>query len=418
MFVRTQLAALAGAVLIAPVAVLPAPAQAATPSCHGHPATIVGTPGSDLLEGTDGDDVIVGGAGDDSIVGDGGHDVICGNRGRDRLDGGDGPDTVFGERGNDHLTGGSGNDHLRAGPGRWTSFFGDAGNDVWISRTPEDRLFFRLAPDGVRVDLQAGTASGWGEDTFSFGNAALELTGSFQSDTLLGTSRDDSIVGDGGHDDTIRGREGNDVITTSRGTALGGPGDDVLVARANGPVTVDGGEGNDIFEIYEGDTQVLGGSGGDHVDLFLQGPGVSLLSSRGSVDGGPGTDGLSLVDEGSTTGPQVYDHVVYDMAGGTMAGDGTVEPVTGFEDFAVDNIDSDADTSYDVMGTDGPNDIGVNRTSGTVVIHGAGGDDSMNGSLADDTFDGGAGQDAADGEGGTDTCTSVEEPSRCEVVNP
>src|SRR5687767_10966359 len=54
-----------------------APAHAATPTCAGKQATIVGTPGTDILTGTEANDVIVGGGGLDQIRGRGGDDVIC-----------------------------------------------------------------------------------------------------------------------------------------------------------------------------------------------------------------------------------------------------------------------------------------------------------------------------------------------------
>src|SRR5687768_1860756 len=72
------------------------PAGAATPTCSGMPATIVGTPGPDDITGTPGDDVIVGLGGDDTISGQGGNDTICGN---------DGADSLIGEEGNDLLHG-------------------------------------------------------------------------------------------------------------------------------------------------------------------------------------------------------------------------------------------------------------------------------------------------------------------------
>lgn len=58
-------------------------AQASTPTCLGHRATIVGTPHNDTIIGTSGRDIIVGRGGDDLILGLGGNDVICGNGGRD-----------------------------------------------------------------------------------------------------------------------------------------------------------------------------------------------------------------------------------------------------------------------------------------------------------------------------------------------
>src|SRR4051794_33210814 len=54
------------------------PAAAAdAPSCQGLPATIVGTPGDDVITGTPGPDVIVGLDGRDEIHARAGDDVVC-----------------------------------------------------------------------------------------------------------------------------------------------------------------------------------------------------------------------------------------------------------------------------------------------------------------------------------------------------
>src|SRR3954469_16626592 len=75
------------AVLAVPFVAVP-PADAATPTCDGHRATIVGTPGDDLIIGTAHADVIVALTGSDHVDGRGGNDRICGGYGADRLRGG------------------------------------------------------------------------------------------------------------------------------------------------------------------------------------------------------------------------------------------------------------------------------------------------------------------------------------------
>lgn len=71
------------------------------PSCRGESATIVGTPGADVIRGTRGADVIVAGRGNDVIRGLGGNDIICGDQGRDTIDGGPGRDACIGGPGRD-----------------------------------------------------------------------------------------------------------------------------------------------------------------------------------------------------------------------------------------------------------------------------------------------------------------------------
>ena len=92
-----------------------ATATAATPSCDGKSATIVRTPGDDVIIGTSGPDVIVAKGGDDTIDGKGGGDRICAGAGDDEVDGGGGPDRVFGSRGDDDIAGGRGNDSINGG---------------------------------------------------------------------------------------------------------------------------------------------------------------------------------------------------------------------------------------------------------------------------------------------------------------
>lgn len=103
------LIALVGAVLA------PLNASAASgPQCMGLTATIVGTPGDDVIDGTPGDDVIVGKGGDDLIRGGGGDDVICAGAGDDVIFGGAGNDRIAGGRGHDTVFGGTGVDDCRA----------------------------------------------------------------------------------------------------------------------------------------------------------------------------------------------------------------------------------------------------------------------------------------------------------------
>ena len=90
-------------------------------------ATVVGTPGADVLVGTPQADRIAGLGGRDKIRGLGGNDTLCGGGAKDRLLGGKGrdillgqggPDILLGQRGRDILRGGPGRDVLRGGPGR------------------------------------------------------------------------------------------------------------------------------------------------------------------------------------------------------------------------------------------------------------------------------------------------------------
>jgi hypothetical protein len=136
----------------------------ARPICAGRPATIVGTPGNDVINGTVGDDVILAGAGRDWIRARGGNDVICAGGARDFVSAGDGDDNIDTGTGRDTASGGLGDDTIT---GR------------------------------ARADILTG---GLGADT---------LTGGLGGDTLLGHDGDDHLHGGPGTD-TCRGGAGTD----------------------------------------------------------------------------------------------------------------------------------------------------------------------------------------------------------------
>ncbi len=95
------------------------------PTCSGLAATIIGTPGDDVIVGTNMSDVIMSFGGDDTIFGGNGDDVICAGYGDDVIDGGNGKDVLFGDEGDDSLAGGNGKDSLDGGNG---TDDGDGGN--------------------------------------------------------------------------------------------------------------------------------------------------------------------------------------------------------------------------------------------------------------------------------------------------
>jgi Glycosyl hydrolases family 16/RTX calcium-binding nonapeptide repeat (4 copies) len=106
---------LATAAAIGAAYVLGTASAAASPSCFGHRATIVGTSRGDHLVGTAARDVIVAGRGNDRVYARQGNDLVCGGPGRDALFVGPGADKVASARGNDRIEGGDGQDFLDGG---------------------------------------------------------------------------------------------------------------------------------------------------------------------------------------------------------------------------------------------------------------------------------------------------------------
>jgi predicted extracellular nuclease len=128
--------------------------------CNGLEATIVGTPGNDVLNGTNGNDVIVGMGGDDILNGGNGDDVICGGSGNDTIDGSNNNDILLGGLGDDIISGANGDDTMSGGGGN-DSLTGANGNDTLDGGAGDDSLVGGLGDD----TLTGGT----GADSFSGG---------------------------------------------------------------------------------------------------------------------------------------------------------------------------------------------------------------------------------------------------------
>ena len=151
--------------------------------CEGHAATIVGTPGNDILIGAKGVDVFVALGGNDQIRGRAGDDLICagpgddlvwGNNGADLIYGGEGDDLIRGNRGKDVVYGGEGDDDLRGG----------------------------RHDDAVRGDTD--------DDELRGGNGLDYLSGDLGTDALYGDKGADSLVSTAG--EIADGGDGNDAV--------------------------------------------------------------------------------------------------------------------------------------------------------------------------------------------------------------
>lgn len=356
------------------VAVLPAallvPGAAGVPSaaaapvrCDGRVATLVGTPGDDVLEGTPGRDVVAGLGGDDQLFGLDGDDLLCGGRG------------------SDGLVGGPGDDVLRTGPGE------------------RDEVSWDDADQGVDVDLRTGTAVGEGHDRVWLGDGIVHLTA--YDDMFVGTLHAEVVhAGDG--DDLLRLAGGDDEAYLDTDESLGddrvsaGRGDDQLHSLG-GRDRMLGKAGRDYLGATTGATvqRIRAGAGRDVVESTLPADVGTTGTAVQVVTGGADRDRLlvSVLPEG--------DHA-WDLDTGVLALDAdTTAYVTGFERIVL------VTGHWDLSGTEGPDDV---TALVGAVFHGLGGDDRYAGSPGDDTFDGGDGTDTyLRDPGGTNTCTSVEQ---------
>ncbi|WP_234387450.1 calcium-binding protein [Paracidovorax avenae] len=281
-----------------------------------------GTASADDFTGTSGDDTMHGGAGNDELRGGAGNDTLLGE---------DGNDGLYGEAGDDVLDGGAGNDYMDGGAGANTYRFGRGdGQDTiaYKSGGSDGKLGTLQFKDGVQAsdivlrqvyDNQLGSKAlevsiaGTGDKVtingffynsdpanplnsvqrFEFADgttwdlaaiSAKLFTGGDGNDSIVGTSRSDTIRGEAG-DDSLYGGEGNDVI-------LGGSGNDWISGEAGDDV-IEGGAGNDNMTggrhgAYDGvgnDTYVVGRGDGNDIIYDNDGtPGnTDVLQFQGDV---------------------------------------------------------------------------------------------------------------------------------------
>ena len=387
--------------------------QAATPTCAGRTATIVGTGGDDRLVGTTRRDVIAGRGGDDLVEGRGGNDLICGGPDADQLRGGVGDDALYGNADRlgsdvagsfllgDILLGGSDDDRLVGGYDDRTA----------QTRRRPDTVSWSDSPRGVVVDLETGTASGYGADRIAATNR-LRVVGSPYADQITGSVRPDVVSGEGG-DDVIAAGDGSDTVFTERS--------DVAPDVLSDDDVVDAGRGNDLVSSQAGRDRVQGRDGDDFLEAYsveptsvLAGPGhdyvaQNIVETSGAESwGGAGFDVVSLF------GTLLEDRspraeVTVDLRTGTTSADAVPSStgrLAGYEQHRLIGL-----VAWQFHGTPAMDRVLVG-TGGPLNAWTYEGNDTVTASERPDFVYAGAGTDTVWGGGGADTCRGAER-GRC-----
>jgi len=283
------------------------PPAGATPTCGGQPATIVGTPGDDVLQGTADPDVIAGLDGFDQIEGLGGDDLICGNEGTDSIRAGSGNDKVWGGPGNDDLYADTtspptDNDETYGGPGRDFIAYG-FGSDRASGGPDADLLFFWGAAD-LGSDHVLG---GDGDDSLGIGpsaNVVYAGPGDDRLDAEIGTAEQYWDLGPGADGTFLLTNSTGDPATVNFRTGVVTVGGVVVVADIKGDemrTLILGGWvgswlviGRDVAETVDGrpteGVRFRGRGGADtlhgsaHDDVFAGGRGIDTGRLNGGTD--------------------------------------------------------------------------------------------------------------------------------------
>jgi len=263
------------------------------------------------------------------------------------------------------------------------------------------------------------------------------ITGTIESDILVGDRGNDQLRTEGGNDialggrgsdfitlgdgddlalggkgnDTIRGDDGNDDISGNGGrdTLLGGGGFDELYGGADRDV-IFGGEGRDRIFGGEGNDRIFGDEGDD---------GIIGEGGNDNINGGTGNDRISGNDGADTIRGEDGDDTISGDAGidRLFGGEGNDRIFGGDGDdriFGGNNDDSlfgdaDDDLIYGELGNDmisgGAGRDRLFGGEGMDIISGGSENDRLNGNAGDDSLDGGEGNDTLGGGADIDTLT-------------
>ncbi|MCC7359753.1 MAG: hypothetical protein IT317_09765 [Anaerolineales bacterium] len=354
--------------------------------------------GGVVLSGLSGTDTIRGGLGNDTLSGGGQNDDIDGRPGTDLLlEVGNGnftlSDTALtGVMGSDtldnieeaSLTGGLSNNVFDLSGFRGAATLaGQAGADqLVISRAGEGpAISFSLTTTSLTQSgrgaiahtslEQVSLAGGNGSDTINAAafNGQVTLSGNDGNDIISGGSANDSLDGNGGADTVAATADGNLFLGASVLTGTVGIGSDNISGLEF--ASLSGGGSANVIDAsgFAGDAYLFGASGND---TLTGGDGDDTL------DGGDNTD-TAVLKAGNAS---------ITLSGSSFSGQGN--------DVLL-NIES-----YGVLGSVLGQTFDASTFLYSVLLDGAGGNDTLIGSNQADTIIGGAGDDTLTGNSGSD----------------
>lgn len=376
--------------------------------------TIYGTDGSEYMISIYGDGIInIAKDGNDEVVGSDGNDVLYGDAGNDRITGNAGDDILDGGTGNDYLNGGTGNDTyiFKAGYGTDTISDGEGQNTINISgysmsqikayRTNWNDITITFNGSDDKLVIEGFFTSEANRNfylTFNGGSKVHATASNSPLRTLYGTENSDYIVAMDNSGSTLYGDAGNDSLNGGNGAdkLYGGIGDDQLYGNG-GNDTLDGGEGNDTLSGGAGnDTYIWGiGSG---TDTIIDSEGINTISFGSGLKTENMTAYRTNWNDLTITFEDVEDKLVIQ---GYFSSEGNRNFNVNFADGTKYVYDSDDNPLKQVHLSEYDNWMSAWSDDG-IILHGDGGNDTLNGGAGSDTLYGGIENDTLIGNDGDD----------------
>lgn len=377
--------------------------------------TIYGTDGSEYMIsiyedgitkiGKDGNDQLVGSDGNDYLYGDKGSDRLTGNAGNDVLDGGEGNDFLYGGAGNDTyiFKKSYGTDTIDDGEGTNTiEIYGYSANQIKAYRTNWNDITVTFEGSDDKLVIEGFFTSEANRNfylTFNGGSKLHATASNSPLRTIYGTENSDYIAAMDDRGVTLIGENGSDSLNGGNGAdkLYGGIGDDQLY----------GSGGNDILDGGEGSDYLYGGSGNDTY-IFNIGYGTDTISD---------SEGVNTISFGSGISADMITVYRTNWNDLTITFEGIedkliIQGYFTFEDNRNFNVNFADGTRYAYDSEENPlkqvhateyDDWMSAWSDNGVVIHGDGGNDTLNGGEGNDVLDGGVGSDYLYGGNGNDT---------------
>lgn len=377
--------------------------------------TIYGTDGSEYMIsiyedgitkiGQDGNDQLVGSDGNDYLYGDKGDDRLTGNAGNDVLDGAEGNDYLYGGAGNDTyiFKKGYGTDTIGDGEGTNTiEIYGYSSNQIKAYRTNWNDITITFEDSDDKLVIEGFFTSEANRNfylTFNGGSKVHATASNSPLRTVYGTENSDYIVTMDDRGGTLIGENGNDSLNGGNGTdkLYGGIGDDQLYGNG----------GNDILDGGEGSDYLYGGAGNDtyifnigySTDTINDSEGINTISFGNGITSEAMTAYRTNWNDLTITFEGLEDKLIIQSY---FTSEENRNFNVNFADGTRYAYDSEENPLKQVHATEYDDWMSAWSDNG-IVIHGDGGNDTLNGGSGNDVLDGGVGNDCLYGGNGNDT---------------
>ena len=377
--------------------------------------TIYGTDGSEYMIsiyedgitkiGQDGNDQLVGSDGNDYLYGDKGDDRLTGNAGNDVLDGAEGNDYLYGGAGNDTyiFKKGYGTDTIGDGEGTNTiEIYGYSSNQIKAYRTNWNDITITFEDSDDKLVIEGFFTSEANRNfylTFNGGSKVHATASNSPLRTVYGTENSDYIVTMDDRGGTLIGENGNDSLNGGNGAdkLYGGIGDDQLYGNG----------GNDILDGGEGSDYLYGGAGNDtyifnigySTDTINDSEGINTISFGNGITSEAMTAYRTNWNDLTITFEGLEDKLIIQSY---FTSEENRNFNVNFADGTRYGYDSEENPLKQVHATEYDDWMSAWSDNG-IVIHGDGGNDTLNGGSGNDVLDGGVGNDCLYGGNGNDT---------------